>query len=270
MKPQFLKPSPELQHLITQYLVLKIGPEDPCIHDKFIPDGHAALVFNFNSSQASINPGKNEVLPEFFVVVPRIQPLKIEVSAPAESLIVMCKASVLSKVFDVKFNEPTEVPYMKADLFRGFPMFNHLSRIQNMTERIAFLEDHIRSHYPVRNYLPDEIDRLYAEIIGSEGKISIDEAMRSLETGMRSLRSRFMERVGINPKGLARIVRVNFVWRALSIAHTRDLQYAVYIGDFFDQSHLNRDFRMIVGETPRSFFNRNLEQVRLLSGSPDN
>ena len=266
LKPQFLKPSPELQHLISQYVVLKIGPEDLCIHDKFIPDGHAALVFNFNSSQASIHPGKNEVLPDFFLVVPRIQPVKIEVIAPSESLVVVCKASVLSRVFEVNFHESFETPHMIIDLFRGFPMFMHLSSIKDMTERIAYFEAYILHHFAVSDYLPDEVDRLYTEVIGSGGMISISETISLLKTGTRTFRKKFLKRVGINPKGLARIVRVNNVWKTLSLAQSHDLQDAVFVGHFFDQSHLTRDFRTIVGETPGAFFSRNLENVELLSG----
>jgi AraC-like DNA-binding protein len=267
MKHQFHKPSPELQHLICQYLVLQTDQEDFSFEDKFVPDGYAAMVFNFNSRQVSIHTDKADVLPDFFIVIPKIQPLKIEVSIPAESLIVLCKASVLSRVFDVKFNKDSEAPHREIDLFCGFPMFEELSRIQAMSERIAFFEKYLLDHFDINKYVPDEIDRLYLKVIGSEENFSVSELLSSVKVNSRTFRRKFLERVGINLKGLIRIVRVNHVCKILSSNKTNDLQFAVFIGNFYDQAHLTHDFKKIVGETPKVFFSSNLKDVKTISGN---
>jgi AraC-like DNA-binding protein len=40
----------------------------------------------------------------------------------------------------------------------------------------------------------------------------------------------------------------------------------VFDGEYFDQSHFIKDFKMITGESPNHFFKRNLELVKVLSG----
>jgi AraC-like DNA-binding protein len=58
--------------------------------------------------------------------------------------------------------------------------------------------------------------------------------------------------VGTSPKQLASLVRLR---RVIDARHTgaRWARLAIEAG-YFDQSHFNREFRAITGESPRRFF----------------
>jgi AraC-like DNA-binding protein len=45
-----------------------------------------------------------------------------------------------------------------------------------------------------------------------------------------------------------------------------DYQSVVFMANFHDQAHLINDFKKIIGETPKAFFSRNLDNVRVISG----
>jgi AraC-like DNA-binding protein len=71
-----------------------------------------------------------------------------------------------------------------------------------------------------------------------------------LGVGERALRQAFREHIGISPKRYARIARIRRVASRAGAAPWADL--ALDHG-FYDQAHLNAEFRALLGVTPRDF-----------------
>ena len=68
----------------------------------------------------------------------------------------------------------------------------------------------------------------------------------------KQLRRAFLERVGVGPKALARIARINYAARLIGTANRTHADVAVRAG-YFDQPHLIRDFREMCGVTPLQY-----------------
>lgn len=79
---------------------------------------------------------------------------------------------------------------------------------------------------------------------------SIEQLSRGLGWSRQHLRRRFMQQVGVGPKQLARVVRMQ---RAVDVLQRRPSDgiagTAVALG-YFDQAHLSRDLRDLAGVTP--------------------
>ncbi len=84
-----------------------------------------------------------------------------------------------------------------------------------------------------------------------------DLAMRALHdsTGWsrRRLAERFREQLGVNPKALARLVRFEHAAMLMRRPGHRSLASVALTCGFFDQAHLNRDFRELAGCTPSAY-----------------
>ncbi len=76
---------------------------------------------------------------------------------------------------------------------------------------------------------------------------------RRLGAGERTLRQAFHEHVGVSPKRYARIARIRGVARR---AGTMGWAHLVAEHGFYDQAHLNAEFRALLGVTPRDFLAR--------------
>lgn len=70
----------------------------------------------------------------------------------------------------------------------------------------------------------------------------------------RSLQRRFMAEVGMGPKAYQRVVRFRRVFALVSAAPEGGLAAAAHRAGYYDQAHLNRDFRRFAGAPPRAFF----------------
>lgn len=93
-------------------------------------------------------------------------------------------------------------------------------------------------------------------LLTSAGRLSVRDAAQVAGLSERHLERAFAEWMGVPPKLYARIVRLNYVLRLK--AQRPDLTWAAISHDagYFDQTHLVKDFRAMVGEAPGAYIRR--------------
>jgi AraC-like DNA-binding protein len=102
---------------------------------------------------------------------------------------------------------------------------------------------------PVSRELAWAWDRLRA----SGGRVEIGALARELGWSHRRLIARFREQVGLPPKTVGRVLRFERVSRLLLETPAPRLAEVAYECGYYDQAHLNRDFREFAGTTPGEY-----------------
>jgi transcriptional regulator GlxA family with amidase domain len=69
----------------------------------------------------------------------------------------------------------------------------------------------------------------------------------------RRLRELFVREVGVSPKRLARILRFRAALERLAAAPAVDLTQLALECGYYDQAHLDRDFRELASMTPSEY-----------------
>lgn len=128
-----------------------------------------------------------------------------------------------------------------------------LARPQSMNERLALLEAELgrrlaraRLLEPTSRLVPRAIQLLDAAPDRSVAAIACE-----LGLGPRQLRRHFNDLVGIGPKEYAAIRR--FERAADGLARGRPLAQVALEAGYYDQSHMNLDFRARAGMSPKSW-----------------
>lgn len=105
---------------------------------------------------------------------------------------------------------------------------------------------------------PDWRVRGYTRSIRTAPRQRLYDIAEALGMGTRTLRRTCVEKVGLGPKRMARIIRI---YRAIRAATTQPGQTDGMISNaagFTDQAHMIREFHALLGETPRQFCSRRI------------
>ncbi|MDD3080554.1 MAG: helix-turn-helix domain-containing protein [Paludibacter sp.] len=232
--------------------------------EKYVPRPDIALIFHFKHIPVieDIPPVKLE---PYFLAPVLPHSIYLSSDGEMESFIVICKPTVLSRILKLDFSPSAKHDInLPRDLFQ--PLWLQISQLKTSQERMSCFAG-FAEHLQSRPYHPDAVDILYDCILEKGTTTHLkDIVTQNCWASQRTLERNFIRRTGVNPKTLARIVRLHHLWTKINAGENIDYQYMVFDGNYFDQSHFINDFKNVIGETPGSFFKRNLNVVRKFSG----
>ena len=253
--------------LVKKYNFLNLDDKYYLKRDKHIPDGSCCIVFNFCGQVIMTTPDGSETnLPPYFLTIPYLGHVNIVTKSPIDSLIVSCKTSVFTRVFDFPLNNHEHDSFMPINKIIPDSLWIELKNENCPQKRIGIFESFLFSISSMRDYKPDEIDIAYENIYTSGGTMKISSIITESGIDERSFRKVFKKRVGLSAKSLSRLVRISLLCKSLSETRDINLMDVVHMGNFFDQAHFDHEIKNIIGETPNKFFKRDLEFVRVFSG----
>ncbi len=100
---------------------------------------------------------------------------------------------------------------------------------------------------------PPGVEWSWARLRRSGGRASIGALASELGWSHRRLIARFREHVGLAPKAVARVLRFDRAVAALRVPERAEIAEVAFACGYFDQAHLNREFRELAGTTPAAF-----------------
>lgn len=120
-------------------------------------------------------------------------------------------------------------------------------------EQIHNIESYLLEQLNKANsYQPSVTEALYM-INETSGNIKVSELANKLLISDRSLRRQFHEHVGISPKTLCRITRLQSAIKVCIGNKQLDFLMAAYDSGYFDQSHFIKDFKEFCSCTPSQY-----------------
>jgi len=93
-------------------------------------------------------------------------------------------------------------------------------------------------------------------LVRTGGNVRVEALARELDVSARHLNGIFQREIGLSAKGMMRILRLEHALDLLDAAPHRDLTALAFDCGYYDQSHLNRDFRELAGLTPTEYLAR--------------
>lgn len=259
---KYYSPAANIAWLVRQFEFISYNSPKR-LTDKFVPRADAAIVFNFRNLPRMASP-VSRTLPPFFIAPVCPTANSISIAGPSDSLITICNPTVLSRILGISLTPGSGICVpLPPDLFR--PLWSVMRDQVEPERRMAAFSEFMNSLCP-GGYTPDDTDISY-DLIARKGlNTNLQDIIRELPVSERTLQRRFRNRLGTTPKMLVRIIRINSIWDAITAGEKIDYHDLVFLGNYFDQTHMIKDFKSITGETPDAFFRRNLGIARIMSG----
>ncbi len=240
-------PSAETSHFVLSYWEFAISAEtaQPIMHEVF-PEGCVTIIF-YRNKLLSIQ--------RLFVSAINLKSIYI----PMQKGDTMYGMRILPEACAAFFGaNPTEIAtgeFEKENFGGRFStqLQNRLKACEDFSEIVAVYEEYSKK-FGVRR---EEIDRRLAKatriFIETEGLAKISETAREIGLSERQFERNYRRASGLTPKQFARICRFRATAVDLIKNSAQNWANRAAAKGFTDQSHLNREFSSLSGNSPIEF-----------------
>lgn len=258
----YYQPDNDIKWIVRKYESIKYNGPSQVFSDKFIPRPDIAIVFNFKNI-AQVLSQEDIRLKSIFIATIPVKPLVLTIEGQIDSFIVVCKATVFSRVFKINMVNTIPVVYMKDKNL--VQLRDLLLQKSSDSERIECFSEFVNGLNP-GNYKPDSIDIIYDEIIQNCTFKTLQQMLENRILSKSSLQRNFLKRTGVSMKKMVRIARVQKILELMIREEQFDFRKMFSDCMYYDQSHFINDFKEITGVSPMKFFKQHTEIIRMISG----
>jgi AraC-like DNA-binding protein len=215
--------------------------------DTIVPDGCPELILQLGDRYECTDGRRTELQPAAFLMGALSGPLRVRPRGGTHTVGIRFRPGGLSSFLRLPLHELTDRALPVADAFGAAG--------RELCERVASARGagdlvHAAGRFLLPRLAPRPGGRALAgALVRSRGRTSVDALAAGAGVSTRHLERVFRDEVGLSPKRLARVVRVQEVLRRAGAAPGRWVDVALDCG-YADQAHLVRDFRELTGESP--------------------
>lgn len=127
------------------------------------------------------------------------------------------------------------------------------------SERIKLIETFLFKQLAYRQTI-DNIGKSTVEtILNANGQFSVNDFSKINNISRRQLTRKISSSIGLSPKQLANIIRIQSTLKSLLTNELTNLTNLAYENEYFDQAHFIKDFKEFTGLTPKEFYGEDLK-----------
>ncbi|MCE7062140.1 helix-turn-helix domain-containing protein [Dyadobacter sp. CY343] len=261
MEYETYQPDQELSDFVKCFWTLRVpaGPDPQ--KQRIVPDGCVEMIFMLGDDvRRYINETDHIIQPRAMILGQLTEPLCIEPTGAVDT-------------FAVRFFPGGFIPFTtlsmpdlentETDLSAVFGEEDtaNLKKLvvnaANTEERIqivqTFLAQKLRDAKHIDRILRSTVDL----ILASKGRVPVGGILQENILKRRQLERRFSKLVGLSPKQLARIVRLQTTLQMLLSNGDSSLTSLAIENEYYDQAHFIKDFREFTGTNPNKFLKDN-------------
>ncbi len=118
-----------------------------------------------------------------------------------------------------------------------------------------FLFDRLNDEITIDNIVKNTIDTL----LSAKGNVKINNILEQDLYNRRQLERKFLKQIGISPKQLAKVIRLQTAINLMLNDESESLTNIAYKSEYYNQSHFIKDFKEFTGVSPKQFLgNKNM------------
>lgn len=264
MKYQTFQPQPDLSALVKFYWTLEVpfDPNNP--KQKIIPDGCIEMTFNLKDGIKRYTSETDFIIhPSSMIMGQRTKSYYIEPTGDVDSFAICFYPYGFANFAGTSLDRLVDIETPIKDLFGVLPskeLTQQIFEAPNTQKRIeiieAFLLTRLHQHTTIENMVKTTVDTLLA----THGSSPINKLLKNDLSKRRQLERNFKKQIGISPKQLGKVLRLQAALKML-LNEKGSLTNIAYESEYFDQAHFIKDFKEFIGITPKDFLGN--EQMAL-------
>ncbi len=273
MHYQVYQPHPHLAMLVKCYWTLEV-PYDPAVSiQRILPDGCIEMFFILGDDVKRFTAEGFIIQPRAMVLGQITEPMFIEPTGTVHSFAVRFYpygfANFTSLPLADLANRETPIGVLLGEE-KADALTQQIIAAADTEERIGIIEAFLFQQLETQE-MADKIVRSVIDVIlQSKGSIPVNKILEKELSKRRQLERKFAAQVGISPKQLGKVIRLQAVLKMLLQQKEETLTAVAYENNYFDQAHFNKDFKEFTGTTPGDFFGDETFRLSSLIYGDDN
>ena len=263
-------PSPELQPFIKCFWSLEDEKQDDPVKQRVLPDGCMEMIFHYGDNyQQYFEDGSSIIQPKSFVFGQITKYIEIAPTGISGIISARFLPDGISPFLNMPLTtlENKAVPIIELFGEEGKKLEDCVINANDNYGRIKLIETFLFSKLTEQRTI-DAITKSCVDLIfQSQGQIGSVELADKMNINRRNIERKFISTIGISPKQLAKVARLQATLKMLEQKKTVTLTEIAYENGYYDQAHFIKDFREFTGMSPKSFFADNLKLSSLFTGS---
>ncbi|MFD2918226.1 DUF6597 domain-containing transcriptional factor [Terrimonas rubra] len=257
MNYQTFPPHTDIAFLVKCYWSLEVPAEVPAQKQRIVPDGCMEMIFILGDDIRRYTSEQEFIIQPPAIVVGQItEPFIIEPTGYVHCFAARFYPYGFANLVDIPVTDLANKETPIADLFGETVATTLEQQIITATgneERIKILEafflDRFRHKPTIDSIVTNTIDALLA----AKGSTSINTLLENNLAKRRQLERKFYKQVGLSPKQLGKIIRLQAALKLLLSRQNESLTHVAYESEYFDQAHFIKDFKAFTGINPKDF-----------------
>ena len=270
MNYQVYHPSTGLESFVKCFWTLEDEAHATIVPQRVVPDGCMEMIIHYGDLYRQfLEDGTTVIQPRSFIFGQITN--YIEIAPTGKSGIAAARflpeglAPFLNIPVASLENKAVELTHLfgeKAKLLelKVISSTDNNERIQCIEQ---FLLDQLGQPHRIDNITKSCVDA----IVHSHGQLGMIELADKVNSHRRRIERKFSAAVGMSPKQLSRVVRLQATMKMLEQKNFDNLTALALENGYYDQAHFIKDFRDFTGMSPKSFFAENLRFAALFASA---
>ncbi len=257
MDYQTFPPPPDLAALISCYWTLEVPAEKDAQRQRIIPDGCIEMAFILGDDIKRYTENDKFLLqPRAMVLGQTIEPFFIEPTGYVNTFAVRFYPYGFANFVNIPIknlaNKETPIAVLFGEKL-AHELEQKIIQASNSKQRINIIDTFLRKQLNNQTTIDHIVKRTIDALLATKGNAPINTILKEDLSKRRQLERNFVKQIGISPKQLGKVIRLQSALKLLLHKKNGNLTSIAYQSEYYDQAHFIKDFKEFTGINPRDF-----------------
>lgn len=257
MQYETFRPHPDLEALVKCYWTLEIPAQPAPARQRIVPDGCIEMIFILGSDVKRYTTGDAFILQPRAMILGQITgPFFVEPTGDVSSFAVRFYPHGFACFASIAIHKLANMETPIAALFGEHDarlLARDVAHAADTAARVAVVEAFLLRRLTATLTVDSIVQTTVDALLQSRGSQAIHTLAQNDNAMRRQLERKFRRHVGLSPKQLGRVIRLQAALKMMLSEPGETLTAVAYESNYYDQAHFIRDFREFTGTSPKDF-----------------
>ena len=257
MNYQTFKPHPDLESLISCYWTLEVPASNNSQKQRIVPDGCIEMAFILGDNIKRYTSGDKFILqPRAMILGQTLEPFYIEPTGYVNTFAIRFYpygfANFVTQPIKNLANKETPLELVFEEKIAK-ELEQKITQAKGIKQRIKIIERFLLERLKDKSTVENIVKTTVNALLSTNGSATIKTILKDDLSKRRQLERKFKKHIGVSPKQLGKVIRLQTALKMLLNEETESLTHIAYESEYYDQAHFIKDFKEFTGTNPKDF-----------------